>query len=244
MKFNFSPAPMTYSSKVLIVGTLLLAGGLSPLVMATEAVIAQTPLAQSSAADSVTQTQNQSSPKSTDPNRIAAEKAEDEASKLTFQNAPISQIIAKWQEALKYWRLAGDRKKESFTLQMIAGQYTQRGEYPKLLDYAKQGLSVAKSLNDSSSMRLALSSISLAYQNLGEYEKLLEIRKQSFLKSDDPEIIVLDVLNRANTYSKLGNTQKSFETFNQTLDYWKTKGEPIRQSEILEGLAFNYFKLG
>ena len=47
MKFNFSPAPMTYSSKVLIVGTLLLAGGLSPLVMATEAVIAQTTVAQS-----------------------------------------------------------------------------------------------------------------------------------------------------------------------------------------------------
>ncbi|PZV26788.1 MAG: hypothetical protein DCF12_07925 [Snowella sp.] len=47
MKFNFPPAPMTYSSKVLIVGTLLLTGGLFPLVMAKEAVIAQTTVAQS-----------------------------------------------------------------------------------------------------------------------------------------------------------------------------------------------------
>ena len=66
--------------------------------------------AQSSAADPVTQTQNQSPPKSTDPNRIAAEKAEAEAQKLGQEDAPLAtQVIPKWIEALKYWQLTGDR---------------------------------------------------------------------------------------------------------------------------------------
>ena len=214
---------------------------LTLLTVTANGVSSSVVFAQSSATDPVIQTQNQSPPKSTDPNRIAAEKAEDEASQLTQQNAPRIQVIAKLEKALKYWRLAGDRKKESFTLQMIAGQYMQRGEYPKLLEYAQQSLSAAQTPSEQT---LALSTIALAYQNLGEYEQLVEISKGKIFESDDPNDILLHTLNLSATYSSLGDTSKIIETFNQLLAYWANKGEPIRQAEILEGLAFNYFKLG
>ena len=85
---------------------------LTLLTVTANGVSSSVVFAQYSATDPVIQTQNQSPPKSTDPNRIAAEKAEDEASQLTQQNAPRIQVIAKLEKALKYWRLAGDRKKE------------------------------------------------------------------------------------------------------------------------------------
>src|SRR5690349_3257070 len=51
-----------------------------------------------------------------DTNRAAAEKAEAEAKKLDLKTTPITQVIAKWEEALKYWHLAQDRKEEATTL--------------------------------------------------------------------------------------------------------------------------------
>ncbi len=62
-----------------------------------------------------------------DNNRAAAQKAEAEAKKLKLETTPITQVIAKWEEALKYWRLANDRKKEAKILDFITKLYWARG---------------------------------------------------------------------------------------------------------------------
>jgi CHAT domain-containing protein len=178
---------------------------------------------------------------STDQNRVAARKAQDEAWQLTQNKAPRAQVIAKLKEALKYWRLAGDKSKEYFVLSFIANQYQQRGEYPQFLKYAQQSLSVAQAPHERT---LALSSISLAYKALGEYEKDAEINKNRIFESNDPDTILLSSLNLAATYANLGETTKSIETLNQLLTYWEAKKEPIRQAEALERLSYQYFKLG
>lgn len=178
---------------------------------------------------------------STDQNRVAAWKAQGEARQLTQNKAPRAQVIAKLKEALKYWRLAGDKSKEYIVLSFIAWQYQQRGEYSQYLKYVQQSLSVAQAPHERT---LALSSISLAYQALGEYEKDAEINKNRIFESNDPDTILLSSLNLAATYAKLGETTKSIETLNQLLTYWEAKKEPIRQAEALEGLSYQYFKLG
>jgi CHAT domain-containing protein len=178
---------------------------------------------------------------STDQNRVAARIAQDEARQLIQQKAPRKQIIAKLKDSLNYWRLAGDKSKEYFVLSFIANQYQQRGEYPQFLKYAQQSLSVAQAPHERT---LALSSISLAYQGLGEYEKDAEIKKNRIFESNDPFNILLSSLNLASTYFNLGDKSKIIETLNQLIAYWEHKQEPIRQAEALEGLSYQYFKLG
>jgi CHAT domain-containing protein len=176
-----------------------------------------------------------------DSSRAAALKAQDEARRLTQNKAPREQVIAKLKEALRYWRLAGDKKKEFMTLSSIIHQYQQRGDNPQVLRYAQQLLSLAQSAHERT---MALSYISLVYQALGEHEKVAEINKNRILESNDPELILLSSLNLAATYANLGETTKSIETLNQLLTYWEAKKEPIRQAEALEGLAYQYFKNG
>jgi len=177
----------------------------------------------------------------TDQNRVAAWKAQDEAFQLTRQKAPRKEIIAKYKEALKYWRLAGDKRKEYLVLSNIAHEYQQRGEFPQFLKYAQLSLFVAQAPHERT---LALSSISLAYIALGEYEKNAKISKSRIFESNDPESILLGVLNLAATYYNLGDKSKALDTFDQFIAYWNQKQEPIRQAEALEGLSYQYFKLG
>jgi CHAT domain-containing protein/Tfp pilus assembly protein PilF len=242
MKFNFPPAPMTYSSKVLIVGILLLAGGLSPLVTATEAVIAQTTVAQSSTTDPVTQTQNQSPPKSIDPNRIAAEKAEAEAQKLGQEDAPLAtQVIPKQLESLKYWQLTGDRLEVAKTLDYIAKLYWLRGEYAKALEYAQQAASACEALNDRGCQGLAVTSLSLIYKEIGQYQKAIDYFQQlPSLFPDTPEMTTSALTSIGQSYGELGQNQKAFDYYNQALSFWRTRGDVVEQARRLDFIASFY----
>jgi tetratricopeptide (TPR) repeat protein len=247
MKFNFPPAPMTYSSKVLIVGILLLAGGLSPLVTATEAVIAQTTVAQSSTTDPVIQTQNQSPPKSTDPNRIAAEKAEAEARKLLQEDAPLAtQVIPKWIEALKYWQLTGDRLEVAKKLNYIAQIYWFRGEYPKALEYAQQAASACEALNDRECQGAAVGSLSLIYKEIGQYQKAIDYSQQvPSLFPDTPELTPSTLTSIGQSYGELGQNQKGLDYYNQALSFWRAKGDVVEQATTLDFMtSFYLFNLG
>ena len=238
---------MTYSSKVLRVGILLFAGGLSPLVTATEAVIAQTTVAQSSAADPVIQTQGQSPPKSTDPNRIAAEKAEAEAQKLGQEDAPLAtQVIPKWIEALKYWQLTGDRLEVAKRLDVIAKFYWLRGEYPKALEYAQQAASACEALNDRLCKGLAVSSLSFIYKEIGQYQKAINYSKQlPSLFPENPGLTPSTLTSIGQSYGELGQNQKELDYHNQALSFWRAKGDVVKQAETLDFMtSFYLFSLG
>lgn len=178
-----------------------------------------------------------------DSNRAAAQKAEAEARQLNKQNAPLlSQVIPKWEEALKYWRLAKDRKKEATTLNEIALRYWFRGEYPKALEYAKKALSICQALEDKDCEGVATTSLSLIYQQMGEYEKAIANKEQ--LPSLFPETLDLPPTvfwTIGQIYAQnLGDKQKALDYYNKALAFWKEKGDVLKQAEILDYIAITY----
>lgn len=179
-----------------------------------------------------------------DSNRIAAEKTEEEAQKLLKEKAPLTQIIAKWEEALKYWHLAKDSQKEAKTLWMIAAIYHLRGEHPKVLEYAQKSSSIYESLGDRKGIASALTFISMSYQNLGEYQKAIDSFKQLISLSEHPEVIAGVLANMAQSYAFLGETQKTLDTYNQIVAFWQEKGDFIKQAEALDRIAAIYIFLG
>jgi CHAT domain-containing protein len=181
-----------------------------------------------------------------DSNRAAAQKAEAEAEQLKVGTTPITQVINKWEEALKYWRLAKDRKQEAKALNRIALFYFLRGEYPKALEYAQKVLPICQALGDKDCKGLATGSISLSYQNMGEYEKAIANKEQ--LPSLFPETLDLPPTvfwTIGQIYAQnLGEKQKALDYYNKALNYWKEKGDVLQQAGILEYIAGSYTQLG
>lgn len=188
-----------------------------------------------------------------DPNRVAAEKAEAEARELHKQNVPLLTKISKWKESLKYWRLAGDRKKQVRSLVPIVGLYSVRGEYPKALEYAQQALPIfgtLEALDDRRLQGVLFQFLSSIYKSLGEYQKAIDIeinlqKDIPLLFPDNPKLIPGFLTNIGDTYKlNLGETQKAFEYYNQALAFWQEKNGLVEQAEILQLIAFSQLSSG
>ncbi|MBU7584291.1 MAG: tetratricopeptide repeat protein [Nostoc sp. TH1S01] len=190
-----------------------------------------------------TQPRNQTN--TPDANRAAAEKAEAEAKKLDLKTTPITQVIAKWEEALKYWRLASDRKKEAKTLDQIAKLYWFRGEYRKALEYAQKALPICQALGDRKCQGAVATSLSLIYDRLGEYQKAIAFYEQvPLLYTETPNLRAITLNNIAQIYDTLGEKQKAIDAYEQAFDFWKKQGDVVNQAATLERIAFLYASLG
>ncbi|ACK65614.1 TPR repeat-containing protein [Rippkaea orientalis PCC 8801] len=177
--------------------------------------------------------------------RMMAEKAQAEAAELNKQNAPLlTKVLPKYEEALKYWRLAGDRKQEAKSLSPIMLLYHARGDYRKSSDYAQQYLSMVESLDDPEAKALALGLIAMNYKSLGDYAKVIDYLQQSISSSNHPGAISGALGNMAQSYQNLGQTEQAIQTYYQALAFWKGQDNLIEQAETLQAVAFFYFTLG
>ena len=182
-----------------------------------------------------------------DPNRIAAEKADTEASKLLQENAPLAtQVIPKQLESLKYWQLTGDRLEVAKKLNYIAQLYWIRGEYPKALEYAQQAASACEALNDRGCKGEAFTSLSVIYDQIGQYQKAIDYYQQiPSLFPDTPELTPITLRSIGQTYSRdLGQNQKGLDYYNQALSFWRARGDVVEQATTLDYIAFFYLNLG
>ncbi|QLE54982.1 CHAT domain-containing protein [Nostoc sp. TCL26-01] len=176
--------------------------------------------------------------------RVAAEKADAEANKLNTKTTPITQIIAKHKEALKYWRLAKDLKKEAQKLNTISGLYYVRGEYPQVLKYAQEAVIVCQAIGDRESEALATTFIALSYEQMGEYQKAIDAIKVSLQFTQHVGARFGILLNIARNHDKLGEKQKVLDSYNQALAFSKETGDVVKQAESLQSIAYHYFLSG
>jgi tetratricopeptide (TPR) repeat protein len=182
-----------------------------------------------------------------DSNRAAAQKAEQEAQQLGKQKAPLlSQVIPKWEEALKYWRLAGDRKKEAKTLDKIALAYFIRGEYPKALEYAQKGMPICQALGDRKCQERSIGLLTAIYKEMGEYQKAIDnSQKLPSLFPESLNLKPISLMNIGQIYGQsLGKKKEALDYYKQALDFWKQKGDVIKQAEILQEIATFDYTLG
>jgi CHAT domain-containing protein len=201
-------------------------------------------------AQNTPQTDGQQPQKATEPsdlNRVAAEKAEAEAQTLDKQDAPLlTQVIPKWEEALKYWRLAGDREKEVQTFLQIAIRYFGRGEYTTALEYGQRSLLICKELANPCEVA-ALTLLAVSYENVGEYQKAIDLKLNipSLFPTYSSKALPSILTNVGQIYNLyLGNPQKALAYYHQALVLWKEKGDVIKQAHILEEIAYYYYFLG
>jgi CHAT domain-containing protein/Tfp pilus assembly protein PilF len=179
----------------------------------------------------------------------AAERAFTEGDQLYQQGTAQSlrKAIAKWEEALKLYREAGDRRGEANTLTNIGQVYSDLEEKQKALEYYSQSLPLSRAVGDRKQEATILNSIGSAYSYLGEKQKAREYFSQSLLLHREAgnrygEATTLN--NIGLVYLELGENQKALEYYSQSLPLFRSMGNRGGESTTLSNIGLAYSKLG
>jgi len=179
----------------------------------------------------------------------AAERAFTEADQLYQQGTAQSlrKAIAKWEEALKLYREAGDRRGEANTLTNIGQVYSDLEEKQKALEYYSQSLPLSRAVGDRKQEATILNSIGSAYSYLGQKQKAREYFSQSLLLHREAgnrygEATTLN--NIGLVYLELGENQKAKEYYSQSLPLFRSIGDRGGESTTLSNIGLAYSKLG
>ena len=179
----------------------------------------------------------------------AAAKALNEGLQLYQQGTAeaLRGAIVKYEEALKLYREAGDRRQEATTLNNIGGVYSDLGEKQKALEYYNQSLPLFRAVGDRGGESATLNNIRGVYLDLGEKQKALEYYSQSLLMKPavgdrSGEAITLN--NYRGVYLDLGEQQKALEYYNQSLPLLRATGDRSGEASTLTGIGSVYSQLG
>ncbi|MEG4381255.1 CHAT domain-containing tetratricopeptide repeat protein [Microcoleus sp. M2_C6] len=179
----------------------------------------------------------------------AAETALKEGLRLYQQGTVESKksAIVKWEEALKLYREAGDRRREAVTFSNIGLVYSELGEKQKALEYYSQSLPLSRATGDRGGEAITLSNIGLIYSQLGEKQKALEYYSQSLPLSratGDSGGEATTLNNIGNVYSQLGEKQKALEYYSQSLPLSRAVGDRRVEATTLNNIGSVYDDLG
>ena len=179
----------------------------------------------------------------------AAERALTEGVQLYYQRTAESlrKAIAKWEEALKLYRQAGDTSGQAVSLLALGSVYDALGEKQKALEYYSQSLPLTRVVGDRGAEALTLNNIGLVYSELGEQQKALEYYNQSLPLSravGDRGAEALTLHNIGGVYSELGEQQKALEYYNQSLPLSRAVGDRGAEALTLNNIGLVYSELG
>jgi len=97
--------------------------------------------------------------------KLAADRAFAEAERLVARQTDASRrdAIAKYEEALRFWRASSERHMEASALTTIGAVYSQLGEWRKAVEYLRQAISAWRGLDNQNGVAIALSALAEAY---------------------------------------------------------------------------------
>lgn len=143
--------------------------------------------------------------------------------------------------ALEVYRKLKDKRGESFVLNNLAGPYQDLGEVKKAGEYLEKSLKIRLELKDRDA-------IAESYNNLGNYYELVTKDVGKSLEYFSKSYEAYKVLNNkrgmsyslgnvANSYSKMGDVDKAFDTYQKALDIMESINLMEAMPNTLNGQA-------
>ncbi|WP_445242798.1 CHAT domain-containing protein [Microcoleus sp. POL10_C6] len=179
----------------------------------------------------------------------AAEKALKEGLQLYQQGTAeaLRSAIVKFEEALKLYRQAGDKRGQAVSLLGLGQIYSDLGEKQKALEYLSQSLPLFQTVGDRGGEAITLNNIGNVYSELGEQQKALEYYSQSLPLSratGDRSGEATTLNNIGGVYSDLGEKQKALEYYSQSLPLRRAIGDRSGEATTLTTIGLVYSELG
>lgn len=196
--------------------------------------------------------QQEATPSQSD--RAAAERIFQEGEQLRNQGTKESlrQAIQKYEEALRLWKVLGDRKREgdrereAATFNILGDIYAKLGEKQKALDYFTQALALHRILGQKNWEAITLSQMGEIYTELGEKQSALDYFTQAlplYRSTEERGWEISTLSSIANIYSGLGQTQKALVYYDQILSLHRSMGNRTQEAATLHKIGSIYFYL-
>jgi len=184
-----------------------------------------------------------------DRKRVDAERAFFEGERLLKLGTAefLGQAIAKYEAALRDYRLIDDRDGEAASFNKIGEAHHLSSKSQKALDAFDQALRLYKSLGDRGGEAIALNNIGRVYYRIGERQKALDYFDRALPISRDAgnrlaEWMVLNFLGLV--YSERGEKQKALSYFDEALRLIRIIGQREGEGIALNNIALVYDSIG
>lgn len=184
-----------------------------------------------------------------DENRVAGEKAFEEAEQLRWQWIAESsrKAIGKYKEAAGHWKKAGVNLEQARVLKAIGEVLHPLDEPEQALQYFDRAVGQIRKVGHQREESEILSSMGLAYLQLGEMDKAFELCTEALKLSRAAvhprgEAQALNALGEYYYYS--GDNRKALGYYSKTVSVWKALGDRRGEALALTNLASNYSAMG
>ena len=141
--------------------------------------------------------------------------------------------IKKYEQAIEFYRAAGERSGEASALTNIGVVYNQLGERQKALEYLNQALSLHRLAGDRREEARTLTYMGFASSGLTERLKALEYFNQALQASEalgDLSAQAYSLGHISGIYNALGESQKALDYLNLALVKSKASGDRGREA--------------
>ncbi|MBS1791171.1 MAG: tetratricopeptide repeat protein [Acidobacteria bacterium] len=172
-----------------------------------------------------------------DPERIEAERQFAKGEQLRPHQAADDKkaALAAYTEALKQWRVSGDKEKQAMVLSSLGDVSRALREHQQALDYFNQALTLRRELKNRKGEANALTNLAQTYQAMGQSKQALEYFNQALpvmreVENQRGEAIVITSIGA--TQAASGERQQAIESFAQARPVWQKLGDQSREAEM------------
>ncbi len=159
----------------------------------------------------------------------------------------LEESVTHFENALKLARESDDSLMIGYTLQSIAANYREMGNYTKSLNSFRETIPILEGIRNRRGLSTAYHNIGLIYRELLLYDNALDY----FNKSLEIRKELNDVDLLASSYKSIGDLQKDFGNYDQaliayqkSLEYVNKSGTPRDKAILLNNIGTLYTQIG
>jgi len=159
----------------------------------------------------------------------------------------LEESVIHYENALKLARETNDSLMIGYTLQSIANNYRNIGNYSKSLSAFKETIPILEGIRNQGGLSSAYSNIGSIYRELLLYDqaldylsKSLEIRKEI----GDVNLLAKVYLEIGGLQKDLGNYDQALIAYQKSLEYYNKVGAPVDKAILLNNIGTLYSQIG
>ncbi|HKO98899.1 MAG TPA: CHAT domain-containing tetratricopeptide repeat protein [Pyrinomonadaceae bacterium] len=180
--------------------------------------------------------------------KVAAERAFQEGSQLLGKDRPETRNngLEKHNEALRLWRLAGDRREEAVALTAIGEAHELIGETKAAFTNYEHALAISRSVGDTRLAGEVLFNIGHLHYFLGDTGKALAACTEALRLSriaQNPSGEARSLTGIGEAYYNLNKLPQALSHFQEALSLWRSLNERMGEAATLISLGYAYANL-
>jgi CHAT domain-containing protein/Flp pilus assembly protein TadD len=171
-----------------------------------------------------------------------------EATRLLSASAGNRQsALAKYEEALRLFRDAGDRRGEVLALTTIASIHASVGDEQRALPFYDEALGLQTSAGDGRGAAFTRTEVARVYLSLGDRDsalKYLEAARQGFTAAGDSRMAAYTFVNAGTVHDSMGEGKEALADYERALPLFREAGDRQGEASTLNNIGLAYDSLG